>query len=307
MYLYILVGLSSKYKPTDGFLMSSFELDISNEIPLDLSCKPKHKEVRNKSKTIPKKSTRHSYDVTYVYKREGPKNNCSASMDDSNMLCFVLDFIKRTKTKYLNTENVSNLINRTYIYKNLLEGWKSEPSLDIYYQKPYKFNNLERHQKYTYMHKYINIYLLNFSKIVNQYMPIIKNEIEISSIQDVCKNNINGIIKNISYSMSYFDQLKPKYLNYIHHSNTLKCLYTLMYNRFPYLFDYFNLFERYINLYELIIENYVKKVSNSSKMIATLYPMSSNITYIVRNRVNFFKYIQNSIELLGNLQTDDEK
>ncbi|WUR04415.1 uncharacterized protein VNE69_08170 [Vairimorpha necatrix] len=196
---------------------------------------------------------------------------------------------------------------RTKLFKDLLQKWSDEVFNIRYDHLASHFLDDKAQKKYNRLNNLSNNWLRNFKEILDFYLPQIKIEVMKSSIAEISKSTIFENIKDISDAMRYYDNLKPKNLKYTSKSNLLKIHYKLMIDRFPYLFDYFNLFRKFISLYEMIIPLYSQKVLISLRMIQIFYPMSMNLTYIAKNRENFYTYISCMLEMLEALELPNDK
>ncbi|WUR02502.1 uncharacterized protein VNE69_02029 [Vairimorpha necatrix] len=201
-------------------------------------------------------------------------------------------FMKAKYIEYHNAHKVENNLNdneKLNLFNNFLILWNSE-KVDV--DGPsgsYKFQSNKIYNRYKNFCRKNNIWIKYYCEINNKYLPQIKNEIKRSSIQDFSKKIIIDNLELISQAMAYFEKLFPKYLNYRLHANLLKTLYKLIIERFPLLFEYFNIIERFIDLYEMIINQCIKKVDDSIRIKFILKKMSCNITKIINEQDFFFK------------------
>ncbi|WUR04423.1 uncharacterized protein VNE69_08178 [Vairimorpha necatrix] len=244
-----------------------------------------------------------SYEGDYFMSSESSiKNN------DPAMRSYITNFLVRTKKKYPKSfnnktyENITNINSCTKIFNELFDQWEKEKTTMKVSFITYKFKDAKDYKKYRKLNRKTNLWLRNFGKIFKFFLPQIKNELERSSINKNVKismiENINSIIR----VMDYFEQLKPKFVRFSHSTEMLKFYYTTMIDRFPYLFDYFNLAGRFVYLYEMIIELYIKKVNESYDMDKILYNMSFNLEYVLKNSDSLIKDIQAMLTMLELLE-----
>ncbi|WUR04421.1 uncharacterized protein VNE69_08176 [Vairimorpha necatrix] len=307
MFFNILLVFGSTIENCSITLKQSFNEELTDEFPLDLTFKPKKKEYENEKYQLKSSNVTETINkITNAYSEECKKP--SESLKKPTKLGHLLNFLSRIKMTHILTESVELHEDRSYIsdqstiFNDLLEKWKSENIMVLEIHKPCKFVDPDYNKKYIYTHKYINIYQNNFCKILTFYLPQIRNKIECSTIQEISKNLIIDIINTLCCGMSYFEQLRPHKLNYVYHSNTLIHLYKLLVDRFPYLFNCFNICKKFIDLYEMIIQHYIKKVSNSYEVELILYNMSKNLKLLIHRRENFLKNVKEIILILENFK-----
>ncbi|WUR04417.1 uncharacterized protein VNE69_08172 [Vairimorpha necatrix] len=299
MFLNIFLIVSSD--TIDSLTLNSLiPLEVrTNDIPLDLSHKLKIESEENLKSIEP--STRKFNTCNHrpkPYKRD--QHIKSNSYEDQSLMSLLLNFLKLMRTKYLKKTN-SNINEDMIAFNNLIKLWEEENIISKYNYKKNKFPNLDYLKKYKSNYVTYSRWMSYLRKLLNEYLPYIKNEISLSSIEENSKRVIIENINNISRAMMYYENLTPKYLNYVYHTTTLKLHYFLIVSRFPYLFDHFNLCGNFVNLYEMIIELYISKTQESSTMKKALYQMSMYITRLMDNRVQFLLAIRNMLALFENL------
>ncbi|WUR04414.1 uncharacterized protein VNE69_08169 [Vairimorpha necatrix] len=220
---------------------------------------------------------------------------------ERNHVIRIVRFVKYMKKKHLYIKtskihtNILECYHKSVTFNNAFAIWQNE-HYETFPIKVKKFSDQDL-KKYNKYYKTIRIFENNFRRINDLFLPTIKNEVESSSINTKSKSLFIENLDKISSTMSYFVKLKPKNLKYNINIDTLILYHKLVLERFPYLFDYFELCKRFVNMYELIIEKN-EILANECMMIRTLYDMSKNLTYIFKKKYAFLSATQNILTLL---------
>ncbi|WUR02503.1 uncharacterized protein VNE69_02030 [Vairimorpha necatrix] len=234
------------------------------------------------------------------------KSNTQNKKSEIELLFGIFKFVTYMKRYNIYNNDVHDNIDysnrRVKCFYALLHQWESKKIEIERTNKKYRFIDNDICKKYISSYCGNSRWMKNYSKIINEYFPNIKNEIENSKIEKKFKQLILETLDSIKRAMVYFESINPKNLSYYSHGNILKVRYTLLIYRLPYLYDYFDLCGNFINLYEIIIEQYIKKIDNSNNMIKTLFLMSEKIEKIIIHRESFFELIKQKIKWLENLK-----
>ncbi|WUR05217.1 uncharacterized protein VNE69_12202 [Vairimorpha necatrix] len=224
--------------------------------------------------------------------REKPtQSEAKIKKHELNYLQELLGFVYLMETNYLNTKTIKTnekLLTcylRFVTFDNLFRIWINEHhQVSINEVKVFPKDIWKKYRKCCMI---INKFSHNIKRLNDVFLPTIKSEVESSSIDTISKSLIIENIDIISSTISYFAKLKPTYLKYNYNTDTMILYHRLSLERFPYLFDYFNLCKRFINLYELIIKRYIIFSSNHCIINQLLYDMSINLTYVFKKDMNF--------------------
>ncbi|WUR02506.1 uncharacterized protein VNE69_02033 [Vairimorpha necatrix] len=200
-----------------------------------------------------------------------------------------------------NYTNITDYNDRRIFYYHLLHQWENE-HLDIELASDkLKFPDRYIYYKYRYNSNMTGKWLKNYREILYKDLPQVKNEIEISSVEETYKKIIIENIDSISRAMGYFETLYPKGLSYAYHSEILKFRYKLISIRLPCLYEYFSIIKGFLDLYEMIIEHFIKKIANSMALKSILNNMTINVKIILYNYEDYLKDIKYKLILLENL------
>ncbi|WUR04425.1 uncharacterized protein VNE69_08179 [Vairimorpha necatrix] len=188
-------------------------------------------------------------------------------------------YIKINKTDKGKNKNEDDRAKEFY---NLISKWESE-NVDMKYTvNAFEFTNTKDYKEYHKINVIANRWLNSFAKISTFFLPRLKNEIEKSSFSENVKKSIIEDIKSLYCVMKYYNKLRPKHIRYKYELSTLIFYYKAMIERYPYLFDDFDLYGRFIDLYERIV-NQNLEIANSNILNRLLYDMSENLSYILYN------------------------
>ncbi|WUR02264.1 uncharacterized protein VNE69_01203 [Vairimorpha necatrix] len=211
---------------------------------------------------------------------------------------FVSDLKHFKNTNYDNMGNIELYNRRIERFDNLLTEWEKKEIIIPKTTIKIKYKG-GKNKEFIRNKRMMNIWSSDYRKILNEYIPKIRTEIENSLMQKTSKqsniNNINRILR----AMRYFNSLMPKYKNYKYNYDALVHYYTLISIRLPYLFDHFDLCGRFIDLYENIIEQYILDVGFTNNMTITLFEMSIRASSIIKTRDLYATRTQEMITLLG--------
>ncbi|WUR04422.1 putative SP-containing protein [Vairimorpha necatrix] len=242
------------------------------------------------------------------YENFSSSTESASTNNDSVFFTFISDFLHCMKTDYLKSEtcrikeNIPNVYNCTKMFFDLLETWENEKLDSIKIKRNNKFPDNDSYIKYQKISKRMARWFNNFSQIKTIHLPQIIKKLAESSIDTYSKASIIENTNCTIRAMAYFEKLRPKNFSFRRNTDTLNLYYTTMLDRFPYLFDYFNLCGRFVYLYGLLIELYIKKVNESSEMEKILYNMSINLNVVLKYSNNFLKDLQTMLTMLEHLE-----
>ncbi|WUR04615.1 uncharacterized protein VNE69_09167 [Vairimorpha necatrix] len=200
-------------------------------------------------------------------------------------------------------ENIDPYSIRLLRFDELLHEWENEKLATKFDQIEIKLTE-EQYDVFKKNYYYCINWLCNYRLILQNYLPKSKIEIAQSSMGEDYKQLIIASMNSIERAMRYYEKLNPKNITYKYHHKEMIFYGTLLSERFPYLFNHFDLGGRFINMYELIIKQFKKIDENDDNMITTLYMMPKKITFLIKHVAT---YLENTRKKLICLRTKINK
>ncbi|WUR02500.1 uncharacterized protein VNE69_02027 [Vairimorpha necatrix] len=305
MLLYILLVVSSKFADNNQLIShNDAKKQYKKKKFVNIDFIDKKNEIIETQKKITSKRSCLSLKRTKNIKRPIPKVKI---VELSEIESFVV-FMKTQYHKNNNSVTEENTLNdeeKLNLFNNFLILWEKQKLELKGTLVNWKFYSKDKYSEYKNCYIRNSKWIKNYSEIIKKYFPQIECELEKAPIDEMSKKLITENLKSISRAMTYFEGLFPKYIHYGLHANLLKALYKLIIERFPLLFDYFNITERFINFYEIIINQHIRKVRDSNDLKIILKKMSNNLTKMLFSYKNYIHGAKEILILLGDLETSN--